>query len=120
MSRPPVVARAPGRICLFGEHQDYLGLPVIAMAVDRTFTIEYRPFDSERHFLIHTPDLPDREPSRLDLEATEPRNAEDYCWGIAQVLLEEGFEFPRGGNVSFTSNIPFRAGCSSSSAMSAA
>ncbi|MEA1880927.1 MAG: galactokinase family protein, partial [Candidatus Marinimicrobia bacterium] len=23
----------PGRICLFGEHQDYLGLPVIAMAI---------------------------------------------------------------------------------------
>ena len=23
----------PGRICLFGEHQDYLGLPVIALAI---------------------------------------------------------------------------------------
>jgi len=23
----------PGRICFFGEHQDYLGLPVIAMAI---------------------------------------------------------------------------------------
>ncbi len=120
MSRPPVVARAPGRICLFGEHQDYLGLPVIAMAVDRYFTIEYRPLDGERRFTIHTPDLPDREPTQLDLEASEPRNAEDYCWGIGQVLLEEGFEFPRGGNVIFRSNIPFRAGCSSSSAMSAA
>ena len=26
---------APGRICLFGDHQDYLGLPVIACAIDR-------------------------------------------------------------------------------------
>jgi galactokinase len=25
---------APGRICLFGEHQDYLGLPVITAAID--------------------------------------------------------------------------------------
>ncbi|PCH58486.1 MAG: hypothetical protein COC11_03510 [Candidatus Neomarinimicrobiota bacterium] len=24
--------KTPSRICLFGEHQDYLGLPVIAMA----------------------------------------------------------------------------------------
>ena len=24
----------PGRICLFGEHQDYLGLSVISMAVN--------------------------------------------------------------------------------------
>jgi galactokinase len=23
----------PGRICLFGEHQDYLGLPIIALAI---------------------------------------------------------------------------------------
>lgn len=26
-------AIAPGRLCLFGEHQDYLGLPVIALAL---------------------------------------------------------------------------------------
>ena len=26
---------APGRTCLFGDHQDYLGLPVIACAIDR-------------------------------------------------------------------------------------
>ena len=25
--------KAPGRICLFGEHQDYLGFPVISMAI---------------------------------------------------------------------------------------
>ncbi|MEC7694207.1 MAG: galactokinase family protein, partial [Bacteroidota bacterium] len=27
---PAFVSFAPGRVCLFGEHQDYLGLPVIA------------------------------------------------------------------------------------------
>jgi galactokinase len=25
----------PGRIYLFGEHQDYLGLPVIAIAINK-------------------------------------------------------------------------------------
>ena len=30
---------APGRICLFGEHQDFLGLPVIACAIDLTMKI---------------------------------------------------------------------------------
>ncbi|MBT7422666.1 MAG: galactokinase family protein, partial [Candidatus Marinimicrobia bacterium] len=29
----------PGRICLFGEHQDYLGLPVIAMAISLRISI---------------------------------------------------------------------------------
>ncbi|HAO48430.1 MAG TPA: GHMP kinase, partial [Runella sp.] len=30
----------PGRICLFGEHQDYLGLPVVAAAISRRISIE--------------------------------------------------------------------------------
>jgi galactokinase len=33
---PPerLTVSAPGRLCLFGEHQDFLGLPVIALAVN--------------------------------------------------------------------------------------
>jgi len=34
---------APGRICLFGEHQDYLGLPVITVAINLRIAIEGRP-----------------------------------------------------------------------------
>jgi len=30
-----VEVKAPGRICFFGDHQDYLGLPVIAATIDR-------------------------------------------------------------------------------------
>ena len=30
----------PSRICLFGEHQDYLGLEVIACAIDLRFRAE--------------------------------------------------------------------------------
>ena len=29
----------PGRICLFGEHQDYLSLPVVSMAISLYSTI---------------------------------------------------------------------------------
>ena len=35
-----IIAEAPGRVCLFGDHQDYLELPVIASAIDRFITIE--------------------------------------------------------------------------------
>ena len=45
------------------------------------------------------------------------KSNDDYCWGIAQALLDEGFVFPHGGDAVFRSTIPFRAGCSSSSAM---
>lgn len=119
MNQKKVVASAPGRICLFGEHQDYLGLPVIAMAVDRRFQIEFQTAN-QSNFLIHTPDLKNSGPQPLNIYASRPRHAEDFCWGIAQVLLEEGFHFPKGGEAIFTSTIPVRAGCSSSSAMSAA
>ena len=110
---------APGRICLFGEHQDYLGLPVIAMAVDLRFHIEFEP-EAGRTFRIETPDLPGSEAEELDIHADAPRSDDDFCWGIGQVLLESGFRFETGGRVIFRSGIPIRAGCSSSSAMSAA
>ena len=119
MENQSLFSSAPGRICLFGEHQDYLGLPVVAMAINLRFSIEYTP-GPEKTFLIHTPDLPDSEPQILDIHSSGPRHDQDYCWGIARVLLEEGFTFPVGGELTFRSKIPVRAGCSSSSAMSAA
>jgi galactokinase len=30
-----ILVSTPGRICLFGEHQDYLGLPIIAAGISR-------------------------------------------------------------------------------------
>ncbi|MBX7059093.1 MAG: hypothetical protein K1X75_13585 [Leptospirales bacterium] len=112
-------AVAPGRICLFGEHQDYLGLPVLAMAIDRIFQIEYWP-NNDPHFTVETPDLPGAPVQQFDIHASAPRDETDFCWGIARVLLEEGFRLPRGGRLLFRSTIPIRAGCSSSSAMCSA
>ena len=55
----------PGRICLFGEHQDYLGLPVIAMAISLRVNIvgEKR---QDRKIIIHKPDLGKKEIFSLD------------------------------------------------------
>ena len=38
-----MISKAPARICLFGDHQDYLGLPVIACAIDKNITFEGNP-----------------------------------------------------------------------------
>ena len=119
MPRESITTSAPGRICLFGEHQDYLGLPVVAMAVNLRFYVEYRP-NRDDCFTIHTPDLPGSEVQSLDIHASAPRHDQDFCWGIAQALKMEGFRLPSGGKVTFRSEIPVKAGCSSSSAMSAA
>ena len=35
-----MIVSTPGRICLFGEHQDYLGLPVIACSIGRFINLK--------------------------------------------------------------------------------
>ena len=48
--------KTPGRICLFGEHQDYLGLPVIALAISRHSKI-VGSARSDAMIVINKPDL---------------------------------------------------------------
>ena len=40
MPKKCLVFSAPARICLFGEHQDYLQLPVIACAINLRMFVE--------------------------------------------------------------------------------
>ena len=51
-----VIYKAPGRICLFGDHQDYLGLPIIACAIDRYIKITAVP-NENNVFNIEMPDI---------------------------------------------------------------
>ena len=48
--------RAPGRICLFGEHQDYLNYPVIAMAISKYIYLEAKRL-VEPFLIIELPDI---------------------------------------------------------------
>ncbi len=50
----------PGRICLFGEHQDYLGLPVIAAAISRRVNITGLNRNDGKA-VIHLPDIQSQE-----------------------------------------------------------
>jgi len=105
----------PGRICLHGEHQDFLGLSVIAMAIDLRFVIKAWPRNDNK-FVIHMPDLPERDelsPSQV----LEYRHHRDYLPAGVNVLRRRGLEFSRGYDFLFTSTVPVNAGVSSSSAM---
>lgn len=105
----------PGRICLFGEHQDYLGLPVIACAITKRISIEASRRD-DRRIVVNMPDIDAVEEFRLDEPITysAPR---DYLKSSVKVLLRGGFSFSRGINAEIRSDIPINAGASSSSAM---
>ena len=117
MNRTLTVA-APGRICLFGEHQDFLGLPVIAAAIDLHITIAGERTGGDL-LRLDMPDIGDRD--EFDpCCVLEPRNPRDYLRAAVNVLLKEGIEPPRGWACTMTGNLPINAGCSSSSAMTIA
>ena len=65
---------APGRICLFGEHQDYLGLPVIALAISLRSSITATK-RRDKKIIIDMPNLNLTEDFSLDdLEYTKDRD----------------------------------------------
>ena len=64
----------PGRICLFGEHQDYLGLPVIAMAISLRISITGKQ-RNDKQVVILKSDLNETEFfSLVDLKYSKPRD----------------------------------------------
>ncbi|UTA69073.1 galactokinase family protein [Emticicia sp. 21SJ11W-3] len=106
----------PGRICLFGEHQDYLGLPVIAAAISRRvqMTGQHR---SDNKIIIHLPDIG----SELQMEVSATRmpyqEKRDYFRSGYNVLIDKGLKFSKGIECTVNGNIPINSGTSSSSAL---
>ena len=82
----------PGRICLFGEHQDYLGLPVIALAISLRSTINATK-RNDRKIIINMPDINKVEDFSLDdLSYLKDR---DYFKSSIKVCLKHGLKRSR-------------------------
>ena len=58
---------APGRVCLFGEHQDYLGMPSIVMAINLRCRIEIEERD-DRLVCWSSPKLGPEYSGQIDLD----------------------------------------------------
>lgn len=113
-----ICTSAPGRICLFGEHQDYLGLPVIAAAIDLRVQVEAVPRD-QPGFDVCLPDI--GATMAFDPNVTNPYSHErDYLVAAANVLRRQGLRWPRGYRIVIHGRIPINSGASSSSALQAA
>lgn len=106
---------APGRICLFGEHQDFLGLPVIAAAIDLRIHVEgtARP---DRRLKITMPDIVQSEEINLSAPIVYERKR-DYLRSCVNVLKRTGWDLDCGFDCRIRSTIPINAGVSSSSAL---
>lgn len=110
-----IISIASGRTCLFGDHQDYLGLPVIACAINRNIKLTAVQNDKQVFKLI----MDDIDQVRvIAIHAAflqlEPR---DYFASSLRVLRRHGCIPNVGYDITITGNIPINSGTSSSSAL---
>ncbi|HEX5501082.1 MAG TPA: galactokinase [Thermomicrobiales bacterium] len=114
---PTVLARAPGRINLIGEHTDYNEGFVLPAAIDREVRVSATP-RADRRLRLASLDLDP--PADLDLDALRPAGAwHDYPAGVAAMLLRAGYPV-RGADLTIASTVPLGGGLSSSAALEVA
>jgi len=121
-----ITVSTPSRLCLFGEHLDYLGLEVVAMAINLRFSARIsRRNDGLMRVLI-------RDSKLKDLGNTEQRYVEklvdlnqeivytkkrDYFKSTVNVLRKRGVDLSSGFDLVMDSQIPIGKGMCSSTTM---
>ncbi len=105
----------PGRVCLFGEHQDYLNLPIIACAISLRIEITGTKRDDSL-INISLPDINQTEIFSLNTQL-EYLKERDYFKSSINVLRKHGLNFSNGFDCTIHGEIPINAGTSSSSAL---
>lgn len=124
MSANPFESVAPCRICLFGEHQDYLGLPVIALAGPLYCKIHVKPNPSSRVLTIQLPPqvlLGNKGNNNsinynLDNLPDIDKEKPDFALAALKLALDDGWELPFGADCVSTTSMPLQRGISSSTA----
>lgn len=128
MSKNQIKVSTPSRICLFGEHLDYLGLEVISQAVDLRFfaTINDRE-DNLIKIKIRSSEIMNLGDENIEnkyeyitINLDEPivyENNRDYFKSSINVLLKHGVVFDHGFDILLDSEIPIGKGMCSSSTM---
>ncbi|HET8906744.1 MAG TPA: galactokinase [Ktedonobacterales bacterium] len=108
---PEVVASAPGRVNLIGEHTDYNGGYVLPCAIDRRVAVALGHGESGLYSIDHN----DTQPQ------TGPRTGRwaDYPHGVVWALEQAGARLP-AFQATIIGDVPPGAGLSSSAAIEAA
>ncbi len=112
---PEIIATAPGRVNLIGEHTDYNDGFVFPMAIDFTIFVAVSR-RKDQHLRFYSVDFQDRKRAALsNLRFKKEDRWANYPKGVISVLLSRGYNL---GGISFTvkGNIPQGAGLSSSAA----
>lgn len=117
--RPEVVARAPGRVNLIGEHTDYNDGFVLPVAIDRAVYVAASARADDRVTLVAA-DFGERVGFVLDRIERDPAHAwSNYPRGVAWVLQSRGLRLS-GMDAAIHGDVPIGAGLSSSAALEVA
>ena len=108
--------KSPGRICLFGEHQDYLNYPIISMAISKYIYLQAERI-SEPKFLIDQQDIDISLELPLNNGELEYTSNRDYLVSGYNQFIRRGCKFEKGYKIKITGDIPMNAGVASSSAL---
>ena len=113
---PILLARAPGRINLIGEHTDYNDGFVLPAAIDRDTVVVASPRPGRE---VRVQSLNAEGLAVLDLDNLQPAQAwHDYVAGVAAKL--ENSHYVQGCDLTIASTIPLGGGLSSSAALEVA
>ena len=115
---PILIASAPARINIIGEHIDYNGGYVFPAAIDRYLYVAIRKRNDNKIFYK---DLLYHDAYEFDINDEFEYNKEyhygNYLNGVLTVMKRRGYKFPCGFEMMIASNIPSAGGISSSSAL---
>ena len=114
----PFRIRAPGRVCLFGEHSDYLGLDVLPAAIDLYIEITAHPRDDDL-IGVNYVDTDKADEFPIDTLLAH-RHDRDYLRSAFNVILDLQNPPKQGWDLRVSGNIPLAGGLSSSSALAVA
>jgi galactokinase len=116
---PDIIAQAPGRVNLIGEHTDYNEGFVFPMAIDYYVLVAVSR-RKDQHLRFYSLDFKDRKRTSLsNLRYKKEDRWSNYLKGIISVLQNRGYN---SGGLSFSvkGNIPVGVGLSSSAALEVA
>lgn len=122
-----VSVSTPSRVCLFGEHQDYLGLEVIALAINLRFKAKASFRDDmlmkirirdEKLGILGEAETDSYDEILIDLsQELTYENSRDYFKSAINVLKRSGLKIECGADIVMDSEIPIGKGMCSSTTM---